>query len=177
MRFITLARPILFIALLSGGMTSAAAQEATYDAKVVDDQNNNYSLSGFTISGTTVFHCRLKDTVFTLGFEKIRSLTVNTQAASPYTGYKPAVFVLADGRTAQTYVDLDNYWLEGTEDNFNVPIRIKLAEIVSLNLTAEAAPQAPTISPSPSPPPAPLESPSTAPAPSPAPGFSPRTSL
>ncbi len=181
MRLFTLARLLWLLFLLAGGISSAAAQETTYDAKVVDAQNKNYSLNGFTISGTTVFHCRLLDTVFTLGFDKIRSLTVDAQTASPLTGYQPATFVLSDGRTAQALVDLDNYWLEGTDADFNVPIRMKLSDVVSLSLTAETAPPTTPVSPSPSPssPPlqTPFESPSPTPTPSPAPGLPSQTSL
>jgi hypothetical protein len=150
-----------FLLLIALGLGSVAAQEKFYKAKVIDNQNNQYSLSNVAISGTTVFHCRLKDTVFTLDFSKVRSLAINPQAASPFQGYMPANFTLADGGSAQAYVDLDNFWLEGTEDNFQVRIQIKLSEVVRLDLTEEVIPPSPSPSPSPSPAPSPSAQPPT----------------
>jgi hypothetical protein len=170
----TLARSIFAFSLLVSGLTFVQAQEKVYKLRLTDNQNRQYSLTQATLSGANVFHCRLKDTLFTIAFDQVRSLTVNPQADSPFKGFVLANFVLAAGNAAQAYVDLDNYWVEGTEVNFNVRIKIKLIEVVRLDLTTEVKPPPPSIEPAPSP------TPSSAPAldyPAPAPTASPSLSL
>ncbi len=133
----------LCFALLLFPLSIGTAQEKVYKGKVYDSHNYQYSLTGLSVSGVTVFHLRVLDTEFRLDLEKIRSLTVVPGTESPYQGYVLADVVLRDGAVARAWVDFENYWIEGVDDKLGVVIKIKLTDIVRLDLTTETLRPAP----------------------------------
>jgi hypothetical protein len=115
-----------------------SGDQITYKGKVTDNTGNVYSLSDVSIDGDTIFHCRLKDAVFTLGFERIQSLTINTaDTTSPFKGFVLCNLALDNGNQMQVYIDLDNRWLSGTEENFKVKIKFLLTAISRLEFVQE----------------------------------------
>ena len=118
--------------LMTVMITAVAQAQPVYRGSIVNINNYTYNLSEITISGNTVFHCRLQDTLFTLPFDKVQSVTITAGGESPYKGYVLADFVLTTGNQAQVYLNIENYRIEGIEENFNIRVKFPLTEIQSL---------------------------------------------
>lgn len=135
--------PVLMLVILA---LLTPQEQSRFSGVVVDRENNSYNLSGLSVSGETFFHCRLKDAVFTVSFEKIQSVAFPEMTAeSPYKGYVFADLVMVTGNQSRVYLNLENYWLEGIEENFGVKVKFTLSEIASVQIVQ------PELMPTPSP--------------------------
>jgi hypothetical protein len=138
------------VLLLLFPLHPGGAQEMVIKGKIVDQANSQYSLTGLSVSGVRVLHLKIGDTEFRLELEKIRSLAVVPEppAEPPFKGYVLADVTLTDGSVSRAWVDFENYWLEGLDEHLGVTLKIRLTDVVRLDLTAEKPPPAPSPAPS-----------------------------
>ncbi|HEQ71214.1 MAG TPA: hypothetical protein ENN69_01895 [Spirochaetia bacterium] len=110
-------------------------QAETYRGNVIDAAGNRYTLTDLTISGTTRVHCILQDTFFTVGFDRLRSVTFTPEnTESPFQGYVRANLVTTGGTQTALYVNRENYVVQGVEENLGVKIRIPFTEVQTLEV-------------------------------------------
>lgn len=131
---------LLFILICSNAIPQ---EQSGFSGTLVDTDENTYTLTQLTVSGTTFFHCRLKDAIFTVPFEKISSISFPEAEESPYPGYVLTDLVLTSGTITRIYLNLENYWLEGFEQNLNVRVKFMLTEITSLQIVQPQPNQTP----------------------------------
>jgi hypothetical protein len=136
---------ILACLLLLLPFSWCGAQEKVIKGKVSDSQNYQYSLTGLSVSGVTVFHLKILDTEFRLQLEKIRSLAVVLEPVTepPNKGYVLADVTLNDGSVSRAWIDFENYWIEGVDEKLGEKLKIKLTDVVRLDLITEILPPAP----------------------------------
>ncbi|MBN1522877.1 MAG: hypothetical protein JW904_00230 [Spirochaetales bacterium] len=137
---------ILFLTFLNifsaFSQTTSEKQVITvYSATVTDKSNAIFTLKEISVSGYTWFHCLLKDSMFKMPFDLIRSITFIETAEPPFKGYAESTLAYAAGGQVQLYVDLDNYWIEGVNEALQITMKIPLNDISTIIIIQETVPE------------------------------------